>query len=190
MLKTAELSPCDKYRWWLGRKWNETKPEVCWVMLNPSTADATEDDATIRKLIGFAKLWGAGSIIVRNLFPFRSRYPNALHALEKNYRSGGYRGDAELMAAAIHPMLFVGWGANETYGRVGEFLQIIKRTRPDYLDPPKCLSTLNNGSPGHPLFIPYATPPQVWRDFPPTEESNGQEAEAGGEAPIEVRVGG
>lgn len=43
-------------------------PRVCWVMLNPSTADAHHVDATLRRCLAFARSWGAGSIEVVNLF--------------------------------------------------------------------------------------------------------------------------
>jgi hypothetical protein len=51
------LSDCGTYRYELWRRWAEG-PHVLFVMLNPSTADAVTDDATIRKCIGYAKRWG------------------------------------------------------------------------------------------------------------------------------------
>jgi hypothetical protein len=55
----ATISPCGKYRYWLERKWGPGTPQV-FVMLNPSTADASEDDPTIRRCMGFARREGAG----------------------------------------------------------------------------------------------------------------------------------
>ncbi len=73
----AELSPCKAYRYALWRRWSDAPP-VLFVMLNPSTADESQDDPTIRRCISFAKQWGHGGIIVGNLFAFRSPYPNDL----------------------------------------------------------------------------------------------------------------
>jgi len=36
-------------------------------MLNPSTADETDDDRTIGRCVAFAQTWGAGGIVVCNL---------------------------------------------------------------------------------------------------------------------------
>ena len=74
----AELSECGKYRYSLTRIWDETKPKVMFIMLNPSTADANNDDPTIRRCIGFAKSWGFGGLYVCNLFGFRATNPKEL----------------------------------------------------------------------------------------------------------------
>ena len=47
----AVLSPCGRYRYTLERAWAPNPRYLMWVMLNPSTADATQDDATIRRCI-------------------------------------------------------------------------------------------------------------------------------------------
>lgn len=78
MKKKAEISKCGKYRYSLERIWDDTKPKVLFIMLNPSTADANEDDPTIRRCIGFAKSWGYGGIMVGNLFGLRSTNPKEL----------------------------------------------------------------------------------------------------------------
>ena len=60
MDRTATISPCGAYRYDLSRRWGFFKDEPCatWIMLNPSTADADEDDATIRKVKGFTDRMG------------------------------------------------------------------------------------------------------------------------------------
>lgn len=78
MKKTAEISKCGKYRYQLSRIWDESKPIVLFIMLNPSTADANEDDPTIRRCIGFAKSWGYGGLMVGNLFGLRATNPKEL----------------------------------------------------------------------------------------------------------------
>lgn len=56
----ALVSPCGLYRYWLDRKWAiEANASIClFVGLNPSTADADQDDPTIVKCMDFAKRWG------------------------------------------------------------------------------------------------------------------------------------
>lgn len=78
MEKTAIISEDEKYRYQLSRCWDETKPRILFIMLNPSTADANIDDPTIRRVISFAKSWGYGGVYVGNLFAFRSTDPKGL----------------------------------------------------------------------------------------------------------------
>lgn len=70
----AVISPCGLYRYRLYRRWAHGAP-MLFVMLNPSTADATEDDPTIRRCIGFAKREGMPAIEVVNLFAYRATDP-------------------------------------------------------------------------------------------------------------------
>ena len=75
MIKSAEISKCGKYRYMLMRIWDLDLPKVCFVGLNPSTADAKEDDPTIRQLIEFAKSWNYGGFVIVNLFAMRATNP-------------------------------------------------------------------------------------------------------------------
>ena len=63
----------------LTRRWAEGPPLVV-CMLNPSTADAEEDDPTIRRCVGFAKRDGFAALEVVNLFAFRATDPKAMWA--------------------------------------------------------------------------------------------------------------
>lgn len=75
MIKKAIFSPCRKYRYALWRTWDESKDRCMFICLNPSTADETKDDPTIRRCINFAKSWGYGSMVMTNVFAFRATKP-------------------------------------------------------------------------------------------------------------------
>lgn len=76
--KSAVLSECGRYRYWLERERDATLPKLAFVMLNPSTADAEIDDPTIRRCMYFARREGCGGIIVVNLFGARTPHPSHL----------------------------------------------------------------------------------------------------------------
>lgn len=78
MIKGAVISDCGKYRYQLWRIWDESKPCVLWIMHNPSTADAEEDDPTIGRCIEFSTRWGYGGIYVGNLSPYRATKPDVM----------------------------------------------------------------------------------------------------------------
>ena len=78
MGKSAVFSPDRKYRYTLTREWNNVKPFILFIGLNPSTADETKDDPTIRREIGFSHLWGFGGMIKCNIFGFRTTDPKHL----------------------------------------------------------------------------------------------------------------
>jgi len=72
---SAIISACGTYRYLLTREFGSSPRIATFIMLNPSTADATVDDQTIRKCIGFSKKWGCGGFRVINLFAVRARDP-------------------------------------------------------------------------------------------------------------------
>ena len=76
----ASMSQCGLYRYTLWRVWDESKPACVFVGLNPSTADASEDDATIRRCVRFAKDWDCGELLMLNLFAFRATRPKDMLA--------------------------------------------------------------------------------------------------------------
>lgn len=150
MKMTAVLSPCKTYRYLLTRKWDEKLASVTWLMLNPSTADASVDDPTIRRCMGFARGWDMGGIEVVNLFPLRATNPKEL----KDHREPlpikmfnlAYIADSAYRTRTV----ICGWGGNKTYGRVAEVMPILdKLTLPAY-----CIGQTQAGDPVHPLYQP------------------------------------
>ena len=77
-MKKAIISDCGKYRYELHREWDKKKGKVLFIMLNPSTADANEDDLTTIRCMNFAKKWGYGGIMIGNIYPFRAKRPKDL----------------------------------------------------------------------------------------------------------------
>lgn len=162
MFKSAELSSCGEYRYILRRRWNgpesawpEGPPDarwVCFVGLNPSTADAIDDDQTIRKLIGFSKRWGFDGFKIVNLFALRSRDPAALrgHAAPQ-----GPANEEWITAGAVSSvMTVVCWGAHAMARARGP--QVVGLLRAHKVRP-KCFGKAAGGAPLHPLRLPYST---------------------------------
>ena len=145
------------YRYRLWRRWGSGAPAV-FVLLNPSTADATEDDPTIRRCMGFARRWGWEAVEVVNLFALRSRDPGALRAVADPV---GPRNDAHLRAAARGAGTIVaGWGAA---GRPVPARALAVLAGP--LGPPCALYALGrtaSGAPRHPLYAAAAAELQRW----------------------------
>ncbi len=77
IVRSAAISKDGVYRFSLNRQWGD-RGRIVWIMLNPSTADATVDDPTIRRCIGFTRDWGFGALTVVNLFPLRATDPAEL----------------------------------------------------------------------------------------------------------------
>lgn len=152
--RDAVLSPCGTYRYELRRTWGPGKA-VGWIMLNPSTADATEDDATIRKCVRFAQDWGYDGIVVRNLYALRSRNPKTL----KNHPNPvGPDNHKYLARAAEETVTVCAWGANADLLDVAWAVdQLVAAAVPLWM-----LALTKGGQPGHPLFLPGRLRPQPW----------------------------
>lgn len=153
----------DEYRYQLSRVWSYDEPHCLWIMLNPSTADASVDDATIRKCERFAYQWGHGGIIVVNLFAFRSRHPKALLATRDPV---GPDNDFYIQeAAACTDRVVCGWGAMPfATARARKVPTMLQRRT--HARSPQCLGLTVKGEPRHPLMLAYAT---ELVDFAPQE---------------------
>lgn len=161
--KSARLSGCGAYRFCLSRVWDDRAAPVCWVMLNPSTADAEFDDPTIRRCIAFARQWGAGAIQVVNLFALRSTNPAHLKTHADPVGPGN---DDEILwnAAGVHgtrPLAVVAaWGVHGSYRDRGDEVAAMLDAAGVELS---CLGVTRAGHPRHPLYVSGATP---LRPFP------------------------
>lgn len=76
MQRGADIS--EGYRYKLHRIWESTKNKILFIMINPSTGDAAEDDKTIKILLKITKKWDYGGFYVGNLYPHISAKPSEL----------------------------------------------------------------------------------------------------------------
>lgn len=136
------------YRYLLWRTWNVHLPAVTFVMLNPSTADATLDDPTIRRCTGFAQRWGYGVLLVVNLFAFRAVRPCDLLATSDPV---GPENDTYLRYGAEQSScLMVAWGClGRTHNRDCAVLELLLGQGFRLF----CLGRNRDGSPKHPLYV-------------------------------------
>ncbi len=72
MTKGAIFSEDRKHRYVLIRIWDETKPMMMFIGLNPSKADEKDNDNTITKVEKIAKYNGFGGCYMTNLFSYVS----------------------------------------------------------------------------------------------------------------------
>lgn len=149
-MSDAVISKCRNFRYFLKRNTGLKQPMiggVLFVMLNPSTADASTDDPTLRRCIGFAKKWESSSVVVANLYAYRATNPKDLLNTEDPV---GPRNNGWLYRLlSEYDDVVCAWGANAKPDRVEQFMTLAAesqcRTR--------CLGITKHGAPRHPLYI-------------------------------------
>lgn len=145
MEKKAIISKDKIYRYKLSRTWDSTKPTILFIGLNPSIADENIDDPTITRCINFAKDWGYGTLLMANLFAFRSTYPKDIYLIDDPI---GKDNDHYLLECVTQSDLIVAcWGNNGTYMNREK---VITELIPNLY----CLQKNKNGTPHHPLRPP------------------------------------
>lgn len=149
----AKISPCGRYRYALGRRWGDGGT-VAFVMLNPSTADATMDDPTIRRCMGFAKTWGYGGLVVANLYAYRATKPADLWKVADPI---GPDNDQHLVWVAEGcDQIVAAWGAHAKPDRIAAVLAL------PGMDRLTALALTKDGQPRHPLYLRGDLTPQPW----------------------------
>ena len=157
---TAIISPCGQYRYCLKRESEQLFPgksPALFVMLNPSTADACQDDPTIRRCRGFAKSWDCDGIIVANLYALRSTDPSELW---RHADPVGPDNDMHLhlLANGVCDVVCA-WGKHAKPERVEQVVKVLQSSGARLW----CLGVNKDGSPKHPLYIRADQPLIRWR---------------------------
>ncbi len=145
----ALISPCGKYRYWLNRWWDKGLPLAVFVMLNPSDANAVDDDPTINCCVRLAKREGYGGIHIVNLFAFRTPYREKLADQDDPV---GPDNDRHILAATrLGAVTILAWGEYVAVPtRPAKVLKMLRAAATSNL---KCIERLKGGQPRHPLYL-------------------------------------
>lgn len=157
-MNDAHFSGCSRYRHWLLRELSgqvDRLRTVClWIMLNPSTADCTINDPTIKRCMGFTAQWGYDDMEVVNLFDYRATDPKMLltHASEVLSEAN----DVYIRTrAASADRIVCAWGSHKfAFNRSQE---VLRSLRPFYSTKMVCLGRTVSGAPKHPLYLKGST---------------------------------
>ncbi len=157
MERSARFDPTGCYRYHLGRRWS-ADPPLAIIMLNPSQADGSVDDPTLRRCIGLAQGWGFGAIAVVNLFAYRSPHPRVLRQVKDPI---GLDNDAALAETAHQAdQILLAWGNGGSFqDRDRKVLRLLE----PYQKKCRCLGHNRTGQPRHPLYVPQHTTLQPWQ---------------------------
>jgi len=147
------FSPCRTYRYTLWREWIGGSGYAMFVGLNPSTADETQDDPTIRRCIAFSKAWGYSGYCMTNLFAFRATDPAVM---KRHPEPIGDFNDAWLLSCAAGAGVVVAaWGTHGTHlGRDAGVRRLLRGLH--------YLRLTKDGHPAHPLYLPKTLTPVEW----------------------------
>ena len=162
VVSRAEFSADGRYRTVLERRWDGLPfgaPGVCaWIMMNPSTADETVDDPTVRRARDFTRRWGYGAMVVLNAFALRATRPEMLLICENPVGPGNDEAIAEWSARADR--VIAAWGVfpKPLRRRNADLAAILARAGVA----PLALRVTSDGTPGHPLYIAGDTVPLPW----------------------------
>ena len=169
---------CYRYTLWReveGVDKGSDRGTVVFIMLNPSTADASKNDPTIRKCLDFARGWRFGRLEVVNLFAYRSPKPRTLAHVQGKDITGGSRNDQAIEEVVQKGDLIVcAWGGGSSLPtifkrgvlrtRSKEVLELVSRQgkQPYTISAQLTVS----GQPQHPrsLNFPDDTKPKLWEE--------------------------
>lgn len=154
MHRSAVFDASGCYRYSLTRQWAQGGNQITFVLLNPSTADAHQDDPTIRRCLRFAQAWGFSALEVVNLFAYRATRPSLLRGARDPV---GPENDAYLAAATSRAALvLLAWG---THGGLANrhqaVLALLRAQRPAL----HCLGLTRDGHPRHVLYLVRGSQP-------------------------------
>lgn len=152
---SAVLSADGLCRYRLSREMGHGFGRLLVIGLNPSKADAVDDDQTVRVLRGLALRLGCAWLDIGNLFALRSTDPKVLYTAADPV---GPENDAHLLDLARDArVILAAWGNHGAFQardkRVVEFLRSksIRRLT--------CLALTKGGHPHHPLRLSGALLP-------------------------------
>ena len=158
----AVFSDDRQYRYTLTRMVQPmiSASTVSFLMLNPSTADESKDDATIRRCIAFATAWGYGHLHVVNLSPYRATDPHELQSRgDEPAETAKINTEYVLEIARLSDKLILAYGPSGKWeGRADRMVLALRKAGVG----PFHLQLTKTGYPQHPLMLRKGLVPLEW----------------------------
>lgn len=168
---SAIISDCGRWRYRLDREFLRSGPTIAFCLHNPSTADADNDDPTLRRGIGYARAWDAGRLVYVNPWAGRATKPDELWKMPDPI---GPMNDFYIAQVALEVIesggFFVfAWGAvtpprHLKYAASSRLHAVDKLIRGHGCDV-RALGLTKAGQPRHPLFMRADAKPEPWRSL-------------------------
>lgn len=159
----ARFSNDRKYRYSLWRIWEPNLPKLVFILLNPSKADEFANDPTVTRCVQRAVTKKFGGVWVLNVFAYRSTNPGVLYELANSgVDPVGIDNDEEISRVVKQndlSTILCGWGKHgNLLDRGSRVLEILKDFKLH------CFGVNGDGTPKHPLYLPYSLEPIVFGD--------------------------
>jgi len=165
---TAVLSARGTYRYILRRYIEHAHGRkrfvILWVMVNPSTADAFNNDPTIRKVIEFTKRMGGTEAVVVNKFAYRAKDVKELRTALDPVGPA----NAMWMRKAIKEadQIIVAWGSlNKLPKHLRTEHKKVSALLTEFGKTPLCLELTKDGDPSHPVMLGYEREILPWPGY-------------------------
>lgn len=172
----AHLSEDRKHRYLLWRPTGASGGKVCtFVMLNPSTADERENDATVRRCVNYARGWGYSTLKIVNLWSYRATHPADLKRMVEQAgvehvtrivhgQSGGGVDSANinhvrLACAGQRTLVVCAWGTHGSFLGRDSYVTSVLQSEGVQLH---ALAFTKDGAPKHPVRLRKDLQPLPW----------------------------
>jgi len=166
----AIVSADERYRYVLWRIWTLDRvgarhpgPQLCvFVMLNPSTADHRDDDATIKRCRALASRWGHRGLAVVNLFGMKATHPTELTRNSDPEGPFNQRCVEGVLADPRVSRVVLAWGEGGSLNQRSESFLVAHGDRELYCidDPMKRAVLTRHGDPRHPVRLSLKSRPR------------------------------
>ena len=141
ILRNARFSSDKKHRYKLSRHWDLNKPQILYIMLNPSIGNESIDDPTIRRLLSFTKKFDYGGFFVGNLFTYITPNPKTLDT------------SIGLTNKNLNVLTNLVSKADEVVYAWGNSIEEPNKLK-KFISNQMCFGKNLNGTPKHPLYLP------------------------------------
>ena len=151
-LNHTVISKCQSYRYTLWREINGGSGDnLLFICLNPSVADATMDDPTVRRCMSYAASWGFSGMFMCNLFAYRATNPENMKKQSDPIGPDNNKWIKE--TARKCQKIVLAWGNHG--GHIDRNTRVAELLSTETL---WCFGMTKSGQPKHPLYLKKTAP--------------------------------